>query len=354
MKACSVCDKKNAKLQCGNECGFVYCGDQCADAHWEKGHWMECIRGGMKRERGREDDDVIVLVSHEGDRVQLTVKQLSLSDTISQLLEDTNENEVPVPNIRTPILNLIAEYLKIESVGPPTQEDEDKARKFLIKQRINLSSAIETALAAHYLGITGGFMEEMGKTIVTQAHINFGHSPQDILKTAGITSEFSRTESKAVQHANERGSPYDMPIINAPSRPFHVGETPLLTHLTKDIIREYILPLLSLKRCDIFRKSNVRFWSVTTAYMLKQSRKRYRLLNNVPDAILLEAAIAFDGSSIFEGNVRDVFLLTSKDMENVESVNFGNTVGYKTKSTVSVAILKWGSLQAIETERLKH
>lgn len=56
---CAHCGTENPKRACGNECGTLYCNDQCAQSDWigaEMPHWELCGKkygsGGPKWARG--------------------------------------------------------------------------------------------------------------------------------------------------------------------------------------------------------------------------------------------------------------------------------------------------------------
>lgn len=167
----------------------------------------------------------VVLVSGEGEKFTVEKKiaqrslllknylndmhESSLDDEDEEQDEDENEDDeivMPVPNVRSSVLQKVIEWAEHHRDSNFPDEDDDDSRKsapvdawdreFL---KVDQEMLYEIILAANYLNIKP--LLDAGCKVV--AEMIRGRSPEEIRRTFNIVNDFTPEEEAAIRRENE-------------------------------------------------------------------------------------------------------------------------------------------------------
>lgn len=174
----------------------------------------------------KNNNQNVVLVSVEGERftVERKIAERSLllknylndmhdtnlqgdnSDTEDEDEEDDEEIVMPVPNVRSSVLQKVIEWAEHHKDSNFPDEDDDDSRKsapvdawdreFL---KVDQEMLYEIILAANYLNIKP--LLDAGCKVV--AEMIRGRTPEEIRRTFNIVSDFTPEEEAAIRRENE-------------------------------------------------------------------------------------------------------------------------------------------------------
>ncbi|CAM0958067.1 unnamed protein product [Alopecurus aequalis] len=145
-------------------------------------------------------DEMITLVSSDGERFEITREAAAMSQTINHMMEDDCvENGVPLPNVGSKILAKVIEYCNKHVAGATSGEQEDLKNfdaKFIEMDQTMLFDVI---LAANYLDIKG----LLDLSCQSVADMIKGKSVEDIRKTFNIVNDFTPEEEEEIRRENQ-------------------------------------------------------------------------------------------------------------------------------------------------------
>lgn len=147
-------------------------------------------------------DELVTLMSSEGEAVQVAQEVAFKSETIKNMIEDTGtEAPIPLPNVSSKILQKVIEYCKHHSEkkeGEGNKEEEDKTfdAEFV---KVDQATLFELILAANYLNIKS----LLDLTCMTVANMIKGKTPEEIRKTFNIRNDFTPEEEEEVLRENQ-------------------------------------------------------------------------------------------------------------------------------------------------------
>ena len=147
-------------------------------------------------------DELVTLMSSEGEAVQVAQEVAFKSETIKNMIEDTGtEAPIPLPNVSSKILQKAIEYCKHHSEkkeGEGNKEEEDKTfdAEFV---KVDQATLFELILAANYLNIKS----LLDLTCMTVANMIKGKTPEEIRKTFNIRNDFTPEEEEEVRRENQ-------------------------------------------------------------------------------------------------------------------------------------------------------
>mmetsp|Transcript_7052 Transcript_7052/g.30930 ORF Transcript_7052/g.30930 Transcript_7052/m.30930 type:complete len:154 (+) Transcript_7052:100-561(+) len=147
-------------------------------------------------------DELVTLMSSEGEAVQVAQEVAFKSETIKNMIEDTGtEAPIPLPNVSSKILQKVIEYCKHHSEkkeGEGNKEEEDKTfdAEFV---KVDQATLFELILAANYLNIKS----LLDLTCMTVANMIKGKTPEEIRKTFNIRNDFTPEEEEEVRRENQ-------------------------------------------------------------------------------------------------------------------------------------------------------
>lgn len=174
----------------------------------------------------KNNNQNVVLVSVEGERftVERKIAERSLllknylndmhdtnlqgdnSDSEDEDEEDDEEIVMPVPNVRSSVLQKVIEWAEHHKDSNFPDEDDDDSRKsapvdawdreFL---KVDQEMLYEIILAANYLNIKP--LLDAGCKVV--AEMIRGRTPEEIRRTFNIVSDFTPEEEAAIRRENE-------------------------------------------------------------------------------------------------------------------------------------------------------
>jgi S-phase kinase-associated protein 1 len=151
-----------------------------------------------------DSEEVLTLISSDGEDMELPVKVAQMSETIRNLIEDTGiDAPIPLPNVTGKILRKIIEYFTYHSENPGNactgEGSEDICewdRQFL---NVDQETLFELILAANYLDIKT-LLDVCCKTV---ANMIKGKTPEEIRRTFNIKNDFTPEEEEQVRKENE-------------------------------------------------------------------------------------------------------------------------------------------------------
>ena len=161
----------------------------------------------------------IKLQSSEGESFPVDVEIAKKSVTIKTMLEDLGieeeetDNQVPLPNVTSPILKKVIEWATQHRDDPPPPEEDENTpkanvgnvaipewdRDFLAEIQKDQSVLFELILAANYLDIKG----LLDVTCLSVANMIKGKTPKEIRTTFNIKNDFTPGEEEQVRKENE-------------------------------------------------------------------------------------------------------------------------------------------------------
>jgi S-phase kinase-associated protein 1 len=132
-----------------------------------------------------------------------------MSQTISNMLEDLGNSDLPVPlhNVSTKILTKVVEYCKYHVENPETQPSDSQTDKTSLDItpwdknfcEMDQETLFELILAANFLDIK----PLLDLTCKTVANMIKGKSPEEIRKTFNIKNDFTPEEEEQIRKENE-------------------------------------------------------------------------------------------------------------------------------------------------------
>ncbi|GJQ10828.1 hypothetical protein GpartN1_g4965.t1 [Galdieria partita] len=142
----------------------------------------------------------VKLVSSDNEIFEIETSIISLSETIKNVLEDTEDTEsIPLPNVEGRILAKVIEYCRYHSLLktiPQSEEDIERwDREFL---NIDQPTLFHLILAANYLDIKS----LLDLTCKRVADMIKGKKPEEIRKEFNIVNDFTPEEEEEVRREN--------------------------------------------------------------------------------------------------------------------------------------------------------
>lgn len=165
------------------------------------------------------DPEILWLASQTGERFVVNRNIfIPSSVTINNLVEDAGyENEIPLPNVKSEILNLIIEYAKYHHENPvlsTEQESKPIEGQPTIKEntttdlcgwdidfvaKMGQENLFLVVLAANYLDMK----DLLTMSCKSIANMIKGKTPEEIRATFGIENDFTPEEEEQVRKENE-------------------------------------------------------------------------------------------------------------------------------------------------------
>eukprot|EP00698_Gefionella_okellyi_P003079 TRINITY_DN12894_c0_g1_i1.p1 TRINITY_DN12894_c0_g1~~TRINITY_DN12894_c0_g1_i1.p1 ORF type:complete len:150 (-),score=37.05 TRINITY_DN12894_c0_g1_i1:40-489(-) len=141
----------------------------------------------------------VKLMSQDGQEFDVEKDVISMSVTVKNMLEDVTEMAaIPMPNIRSDILEKVLAYAKYHTTNKETpEEDKQKWDQDFVK--VEQGTLFEMILAANYLDIK----PMLDLTCKTVADMIKGKSPEEIRKMFNIPNDFTPEEEEQVRKENE-------------------------------------------------------------------------------------------------------------------------------------------------------
>lgn len=162
--------------------------------------------------KGLEDDSVdetLKLVSQEGEKFQIVMKVALMSELVKTMAEgDTEEKEIPLPNVKAEVLKKVVEYMKYHSDNPPREIEKplkSASMQEVVSQwdadfvEVDQELLFELILAANYMDIK----PLLDLTCAKVASMIKGKTPEQIRKTFNIQNDFTPEEEEAVRAENK-------------------------------------------------------------------------------------------------------------------------------------------------------
>ncbi len=151
----------------------------------------------------------VKLVSSDAQAFDVEREIVEPSVTISNLLEDTDDQNatVPLPNVKGNVLAKVSEYLhKMHEHKDALEGDHFKEFNSTFMEELDQSTLFDLILAANYLNI---------KTLLDSAcqevaNMIKGKTPEEIRRTFNIKNDFTPEEEEEVRRASQshRRPPY--------------------------------------------------------------------------------------------------------------------------------------------------
>jgi len=154
----------------------------------------------------------VILASSDSQEYPVEVDIAKMSLTIKTMLEDlhvpaaTEEEKIPLPNVRGDILGRVIEWCIQHKDDPATSEDETREKRtddisqwdqdFL---KVDQAVLFDLILAANYLDIKG----LLDVTCKTVANMIKGKTPEEIRRTFNIKNDFTPAEEEQIRKENE-------------------------------------------------------------------------------------------------------------------------------------------------------
>lgn len=159
------------------------------------------------------DDDMgesnLVLVSAESEKVTISKKVAMMSELVKTMAEgDKEESEIPLPNVKAPVLKKVTQYMKYHHDNPPKEIDKplkSASMNEVVSQwdadfvDVDQELLFELILAANYMDIK----PLLDLTCAKVASLIKGKTPEQIRKTFNIQNDFTPEEEEAVRQENK-------------------------------------------------------------------------------------------------------------------------------------------------------
>jgi len=154
-------------------------------------------------------DEVLKLVSQELEKIAVPKKVAIMSELVKTMAEgDKEEKEIPLPNVKSAVLNKVVAYMKYH-VDNPAKEIEKPLKSANMNEVVSQWDAdfvdvdqellFELILAANYMDIK----PLLDLTCAKVASMIKGKTPEQIRKTFNITNDFTPEEEEAVRAENK-------------------------------------------------------------------------------------------------------------------------------------------------------
>jgi len=160
-----------------------------------------------------EDDGKHVdLVSQEGDNFQVEKKVAKMSELVKTMIpedeEGEDQQEIPLPNVKSAILGKVIEFCK-HHANEPMNEIEKPLKSSNMHEvvqewyanyvEVDQETLFELILAANYMDIK----PLLDLTCATVASMIKGKTPEEIRKTFNIVNDFTPEEEAQVREENK-------------------------------------------------------------------------------------------------------------------------------------------------------
>jgi S-phase kinase-associated protein 1 len=161
-----------------------------------------------------EDDDdgkMVDLVSQEGDNFQVEKKVAKMSELVKTMIpdeDDEEQQEIPLPNVKSQILAKVIEFAR-HYVEEPMNDIEKPLKSANMSevvqdwyaQYVDVEQEVlfELILAANYMDIK----PLLDLTCATVASMIKGKTPEEIRKTFNIVNDFTPEEEAQVREENK-------------------------------------------------------------------------------------------------------------------------------------------------------
>ena len=156
-----------------------------------------------------DTDKKIILVSSDGEKVEISAKAVQLSVLVKGIIEDyPDDAEVPLNNVKSNILKKIKEYLdhyekeEIKEIERPltSQNFKECVNEWDFKYiDVDLDLIFELILSANYMDIKP--LLELASAKV--ASIIKGKNTEEIRKTFNIGNDFTPEEEQQILEENK-------------------------------------------------------------------------------------------------------------------------------------------------------
>jgi len=162
--------------------------------------------------KGLDDGDsneTLKLVSQEDEKFTVPKKVAMMSELVKTMAEgDKEENEIPLPNVKSSVLKKVVEYMKYHADNP-AKEIEKPLKSANMAEVVSQWDAdfvdvdqevlFELILAANYMDIK----PLLDLTCAKVASMIKGKTPEAIRKTFNIVNDFTPEEEAAVIAENK-------------------------------------------------------------------------------------------------------------------------------------------------------
>jgi len=157
-----------------------------------------------------DGEEKLKLKSSQGAVFEVEASVASMSNLIKNMIDDSGcEEEIPLPNVKTPILGKVIEYCRFHKDTPAGDIQKPLKSQNLTEcgvsewdsEFVNIEQEIlfELILAANYLDIKGLLDLACAKV----ASMIKGKTPEEIRQTFNITNDFTPEEEAQVREENK-------------------------------------------------------------------------------------------------------------------------------------------------------
>jgi len=167
---------------------------------------METVKG---LDDGGDSNETLRLESQEGEKFTVPKKVALMSELVKTMAEgDKEENEIPLPNVKSSVLKKVVEYMRYHADNP-AKEIEKPLKSANMAEVVSQWDAdfvdvdqellFELILAANYMDIK----PLLDLTCAKVASMIKGKTPEQIRKTFNIVNDFTPEEEAAVIAENK-------------------------------------------------------------------------------------------------------------------------------------------------------
>lgn len=155
---------------------------------------------------------LIKLQSSNGEVFRVDFDIIKASNTIKTMIEnlglkENDEEIIPLPNVKSFILNKVIEWATHHKDDPPTTDEEEERNRLIddISRwdmeflNVDQGTLFDLIMAANYLDIKG-LLKVTSKTV---ANMIKGKTPEEIRLTFNIKNDFAPGEEEQVRLENE-------------------------------------------------------------------------------------------------------------------------------------------------------
>jgi len=155
------------------------------------------------------EEKVLKLVSQEGEKIEVPKRIAVQSELVKTMSEgDKEENEIPVPNVKSAILRKVIDYMKYH-VDNPAREIEKPLKSANMSEVVSQWDAdfvdidqevlFELILAANYMDVK----PLLDLCCARVASMIKGKTPEQIRRTFNIVNDFTPEEEAAIIAENK-------------------------------------------------------------------------------------------------------------------------------------------------------
>eukprot|EP00619_Florenciella_sp_RCC1007_P012125 CAMPEP_0205906222 /NCGR_PEP_ID=MMETSP1325-20131115/1818_1 /ASSEMBLY_ACC=CAM_ASM_000708 /TAXON_ID=236786 /ORGANISM="Florenciella sp., Strain RCC1007" /LENGTH=214 /DNA_ID=CAMNT_0053272221 /DNA_START=108 /DNA_END=752 /DNA_ORIENTATION=- len=164
-------------------------------------------------DEAEDDGKMVDLVSQEGDNFQVEKRVAKMSELVKTMIPEeedgeTDQQEIPLPNVKSVILGKVMEFCK-HYCEEPMNEIEKPLKSSNMHEvvqewyanyvEVEQETLFELILAANYMDIK----PLLDLTCATVASMIKGKTPEDIRKTFNIVNDFTPEEEAQVREENK-------------------------------------------------------------------------------------------------------------------------------------------------------